>query len=89
MDWIKSNWVLITALATMSAAWGQQQMKVENLEQAVIQQAANAKKLEDVREQSIRQDEKLKAIEKSQQTQEQLMRDILESNRAISRKIAK
>lgn len=87
MEWIKSNWVLITALASMSAAWGQQYQRVETLEQAVVQQAAAAKKVDDLREQTIRQDEKLKAIEKSQQTQEQLLRDILESQRAISRKI--
>ena len=43
MNWIKANWTILAALVTMGAAWGQQQMKVQNLEQAIVQQAESAR----------------------------------------------
>ena len=87
MNWLKSYWWFLTALAGMSAAWGQQQLKVEKLEDAVVQQAAINRELKETREQSIRQDEKLKSIERSQQTTEQLLRDLLQGQREIARKV--
>jgi hypothetical protein len=87
MDWIKTNWTILAALLAMSAAWGQQYNKVENLEQAIIKQAAQDKKVEDMREQYIRQDEKLKNIERSQENTERLLKAILESNRTIEKKV--
>ncbi len=89
MNWIKTNWTILAALAAMSAAWGDQYRKVDNLEQAVVQQAENNRELKVTREQVIRQDEKLKSIERSQQTTEQLMRDILQGQRSIERKVSK
>jgi hypothetical protein len=87
MDWIKTNWTILAALLAMSAAWGQQYNKVENLEQAIIKQAAQDKKVDDMREQYIRQDEKLKNIERSQENTERLLKAILESNRTIEKKV--
>ena len=89
MNWIKTNWTILAALLTMGAAWGDQYRKVDNLEQAVVQQAENNRELKVTREQVIRQDEKLKSIERSQQTTEQLMRDILQGQRSIERKVSK
>jgi hypothetical protein len=87
MDWIKTNWTILAALLAMSAAWGQQYNKIENLEQAIVKQASQDKKVDDMREQYIRQDEKLKNIEKSQENTEKLLKAILESNRTIERKV--
>lgn len=89
MNWIKANWVLLSAIATMGMAWGQQQMKVQNLEQAVVQQVENAREQKVIREQVIRQDEQLKAIKESQRTQEALLRELLQSQRSIERKVSK
>lgn len=89
MNWLKNYWWFLTALATMGAAWGQQQMKVQNLEEAIVQQSAINKELKETREQVIRQDERLKSIDKSQQTQEQMLRDLLQGQRDISRKVSK
>lgn len=89
MNWLRTNWTILAALAAMSAAWGQQQVKVQNLEQAVIQQTENAREQKVIREQVIRQDEQLKAIKESQKTQEQLLRELLQSQRSIERKVSK
>ena len=89
MNWIKTNWTILAALAAMSAAWGEQTIRVQGMERSIEQQAAENKEQRIVREQVIRQDEKLKSIERSQQTTEQLMRDILQGQRSIERKVSK
>ena len=89
MNWIKTNWTILAALAAMSAAWGEQTIRVRSVEEAIVQQAENNRELKVTREQVIRQDEKLKSIERSQQTTEQLMRDILQGQRSIERKVSK
>ena len=89
MNWIKTNWTILAALAAMSAAWGDQVRRVNNVEEAIVAQTENNRELKATREQVIRQDEKLKSIERSQQTTEQLMRDILQGQRSIERKVSK
>ncbi len=89
MNWLKSYWWFLTALVSVGVAWGQQELKVRNLEDAIVQQTAINKELKETREQVIRQDERLKSIDKSQQTQEQLLRDLLQGQRDISRKVSK
>jgi hypothetical protein len=89
MNWVKANWALIVAFFTMSVAWGQNQLKVEKLEDAIVQQAVINKALNETREQVIRQDERLKSIDKSQQNQEQLLRELLQSQRSIERKVSR
>ena len=89
MNWIKTNWTILAALVTMSVAWGDQVRRVNNVEDAIIAQTENNRELKQTREQVIRQDEKLKSIERSQQTTEQLMRDILQGQRSIERKVSR
>lgn len=89
MNWIKTNWTILAALVTMGAAWGDQVRRVNNVEDAIIAQTENNRELKQTREQVIRQDEQLKAIKESQKTTEQLMRDILQSQRSIERKVSK
>lgn len=92
MNWIKANWQVLSFFATFLVggvtAWADTQNEIKNLKEAYVVQTENAREQKIIREQVIRQDEQLKAIKESQKTTEQLMRDILESNRAISRKIA-
>ncbi len=87
MTWLRTNWAIVTFVLTMAAAWGQQELKVQNLEQAIVQQTTINRELKETREQVIRQDERLKSIDKSQQVQEQLLRDLLQGQREISRKV--
>ena len=89
MNWIKTNWTILAALVTMGAAWGDQVRRVNNVEDAIIAQTENNRELKQTREQVIRQDEQLKAIKESQKTTEQLMRDILQGQRSIERKVSK
>ena len=89
MNWIKTNWTILAALAAMSAAWGEQTIRVQQVERSVEQQAAENKEQRIVREQVIRQDEQLKAINESQRTQESLLRELLQSQRGIERKVSR
>ena len=89
MNWIKTNWTILAALVTMSAAWGDQVRRVNNVEEAIVQQAENNRELKVTREQVIRQDEQLKAIKESQKTQEQLLRDLVQGQRSIERKVSR
>lgn len=89
MNWIKTNWTILAALVTMGVAWGEQTIRVRSVEEAIVQQAENNRDLKATREQVIRQDEQLKAIKESQKTTEQLMRDILQGQRSIERKVSK
>lgn len=89
MNWIKTNWTILAALAAMSAAWGDQVRRVNNVEEAIVAQTENNRDLKATREQVIRQDEQLKAIKESQKTQEQLLRDLIQGQRSIERKVSK
>jgi len=89
MNWIKTNWTILAALVTMGAAWGDQVRRVNNVEDAIIAQTENNRELKQTREQVIRQDEQLKAIKESQKTQEQLLRDLIQGQRSIERKVSK
>lgn len=89
MNWIKTNWTILAALVTMSVAWGDQVRRVNNVEDAIVAQTENNRELKQTREQVIRQDEQLKAIKESQKTQEQLLRDLIQGQRSIERKVSK
>jgi ATPase subunit of ABC transporter with duplicated ATPase domains len=89
VNWIKTNWTILAALAAMSAAWGDQVRRVNNVEEAIVAQTENNRDLKATREQVIRQDEQLKAIKESQKTQEQLLRDLIQGQRSIERKVSK
>lgn len=89
LDWLKVHWALLSFLVAVSTAWADQRNEINNLKDAVVQQTDNAKKLDEVRLQSARQDEQLKAIKDSQRTQEQLLRDLLDGQRSIYRKVAR
>lgn len=89
MNWIKTNWTILAALAAMSAAWGEQTVRVRTVEDAIVQQAEANREQKAMREQVIRQDEQLKAIKESQKTQEQLLRDLIQGQRSIERKVSR
>lgn len=89
MNWIKTNWTILAALVTIGVAWGDQTQRVNTVEKALIEQAEANREQKSMREQVIRQDEQLKAIKESQKTTEQLMRDILQGQRSIERKVSK
>ena len=89
MNWIKTNWTILAALAAMSAAWGEQTVRVRTVEEAIVQQAEANREQKVMREQVIRQDEQLKAIKESQKTQEQLLRYLIQGQRSIERKVSR
>ena len=89
MNWVKTNWTILAALLTIGIAWGDQTQRVNTVEKALIEQAEANKEQKAMREQVIRQDEQLKAIKESQKTQEQLLRDLIQGQRSIERKVSK
>ena len=66
MEWLKAHWVILAALVAVSTAWGQQQQKITTIEQALILQKSSADTIEELKMQSVRQDEQLKMIKESQ-----------------------
>ena len=54
----------------MSAAWGQSQLKIQSLEEAVKASASLQKEFQQMREQAIRVDERTVSIQKTQESQE-------------------
>lgn len=89
MNWVKTNWTILAALLTIGIAWGDQTQRVNTVEKALIEQAEANKEQKAMREQVIRQDEQLKAIKESQKTQEQLLRDLIQGQRSIERKVSR
>lgn len=89
LEWFKLNWTVLAFLATAITAWADTQNDIKNLKDAITQQTDNAKKLDEVRLQAVRQDEQLKSIKESQKTQEQLLRDLLDGQRSIYRKVTR
>ncbi len=70
IEWLQKHWFLIVALTTMSAAWGQSQLKIQSLEEAVKASASLQKEFQQMREQAIRVDERTVSIQKTQESQE-------------------
>ena len=89
MNWVKTNWTILAALLTIGIAWGDQTQRVNTVEKALIEQAEANREQKAMREQVIRQDEQLKAIKESQKTQEQLLRDLIQGQRSIERKVSR
>ena len=89
MNWVKTNWTILAALLTIGIAWGDQTQRVNTVEKAIIEQAEANREQKSMREQVIRQDEQLKAIKESQRTQESLLRELLQSQRSIERKVSR
>jgi hypothetical protein len=78
MDFVLHHWVALAALVAFSTAWGQQQVKVQNLEQAITLNKDHTIKLDELKTQVIRQEEQLKAIKESQAKSEIYLEKLLE-----------
>jgi hypothetical protein len=76
MDNIRKNWVLIAAFFFVSAAWGQVQVKITDLDTAVKSNAVVHQQVVDLKIQNARIEEQLKTVKESQRTQEDLLRSI-------------
>jgi len=78
MDWVKSNWVVIVAIASMGTAWGTQQNQVQDLQKKVDAAGADNAAMKD---QAARIDERTKFILDSQHRQEEDLKQILKQLR--------
>lgn len=57
-EWLKQHWFLFTAILFIGTAWGQQQIKVTNLEEAVKKQVQINDKLDKIKEDAAKDREK-------------------------------
>ena len=93
MNWVKTNWQILTFVSTFLVggvtAWADTQNDIKNLKRDQEAMVGEAREQKIVREQVIRQDEQLKAIKESQKTQEQLLRDLIQGQRSIERKVSR
>lgn len=81
ITWLKTNWFLVTAFFSAAAAWGQQQYKVESLEEAVKQNVVAQRQIEDLKERAAKQDERTERMLDMQQQQQRLLEMILQEQR--------
>lgn len=57
-EWLKQHWFLFSAILIAGTAWGQQQNKIVNLEDAVKKQVQIAEKLENIKDEASKDREK-------------------------------
>lgn len=84
VEFLKKYWFLITTLVTMSAAWGENSNKINNLEDAVKANAATQVEVIDLKTKSAAVDERTKnmqntqdAMQQTQIQQQRLLEEIL------------
>ena len=78
VDWLKTHWFLFLALVSVGAAWAEQRVKIESLEQAVVQQQAIEKKVSDQGEKQAAIDERTKLMLEAQKEQQRILIQILQ-----------
>ena len=79
MNIIKNYWFVIVAIVTVSTAWGQSQVKILSLEDAIKETATTQRQVNDLKAQTERIDERTKSLIDSQIRQERMI-EILLSN---------
>jgi len=84
VEFLKKYWFLITTLVTMSAAWGENSNKINNLEDAVKANAATQVEVIDLKTKAAAVDERTKnmqntqdAMQQTQIQQQRLLEEIL------------
>lgn len=81
VDFLRLHWFLLTALVAMGAAYGEQKMQVQNLEQAVVQQAKTSEKVEAQGKDIAKIDERTKMMLDAQKAQNELLMEILKATK--------
>lgn len=77
MNIIKNYWFVIVAIVTVSTAWGQSQVKILSLEDAIKETATTQRQVNDLKAQTERIDERTKSLIDSQIRQERMIEMLL------------
>lgn len=88
LNTLKNYWFLVLALVTLSAAWGQSQLKIQTLEDNIKQIIVITSEVSNLKAQSERIDERTKALQASQ-TRTERMIEMLLSNQKIQTSMIK
>lgn len=89
VDFLKKHWFLIVALVTLSSAWGQSQIKIQTLEEAVKQNSTTQAEITVIKSDLARFDERGKALVESQARQERMIEMLLNSQQRSQMKATK
>lgn len=81
MNIIKNYWFVIVAIVTVSTAWGQSQVKILSLEDAIKETATTQRQVNDLKAQTERIDERTKSLIDSQVRQERMIEMLLSNQR--------
>lgn len=77
VSWLRDHWFLLVAFFSISVAYGQSTTKIATLEEAVKSNATVNQEIKELRSQSVRADERLKAMAESQARQERMIEMML------------
>lgn len=85
--WLKKWWFVITAFASISAAWGADHVKLAELTEVVKEQSIIRREVKDLQVQSARVDERTKIMidmmTKQQETQDDIKKTVKSTNKAV------
>jgi len=76
LDNIKNYWVIIVAVVSISTAWGENAIKISNLEDAVKSNAETQKQVSGLKEKSAAIDERTQAMQQTQVEQQKMLEQI-------------
>lgn len=86
LEWLKKHWFIFTVLFAGGTAWGQAQIKISNLEDAVRKNAETQVKVEELQKQSSKIEERTVQMQIQQMKMEQLLLDIYKNQNKLIEK---
>jgi hypothetical protein len=78
IEWLRKNWFLFAAILAAGVAWGQAQMKIQSLEEAVKSNSETQAQVQGVKGQMERMDERTKMMQESMARQEKMIFDLVQ-----------
>jgi hypothetical protein len=87
VEWLQKHWFILAFLLSAGMAIGQQQNKIQSLEEAIKSNIITQNKVEVLQQQSARVDERTQAIQKDQQETKAMLNLLLSYQRQTQRSI--
>lgn len=85
--WLKEHWLLVGLFFTAATAYGQAQTKIQSLEDAVKQNVIINSQINEIKLNSVRQEEQLKSLDITMRRQEKMMEIMLERQDKVYQRV--
>lgn len=85
--WLKEHWLIVGLFFTVTTAYGQAQMKIQSLEDAVKQNVIINSQINEIKLNSVRQEEQLKSLDITMRRQEKMMEIMLERQDKVYQRV--